>query len=138
LRTYAKIEALAYMLCLCLILACASTQLQGQVWTVDKEPAKNLKIVVKAEPGGKFAYVDKQNGSFLLKGLVPNTAYAITAICEEDNTKARVENVYINKGKNELQSNKMLILATHIEAPASADTSSPAEPGKGQAIPEKP
>lgn len=138
MRNYAKMEALVLMLWLCLVLACASTQLQGRVWTTEKEPAKNLKIVVKAEPGGKFAYVNKQSGGFVLKGLEPNTAYAITAICEEDNTRARVENVYINKGKNELQPNKMLILATHITPPASADTSSPAEPGKGRTIPEKP
>jgi len=138
LRNYAKIEALVFMMWLCLVLACASTQLQGRVWTTEKEPAKNLRIVVKADPGGKFAYVNKQNGSFVLKGLEPNTAYAITAVCEEDNTRARVENVYINKGKNELQPNKMLILATHITPPASADTSSPPDPGKGRTIPEKP
>ncbi len=138
MRNYAKIEALVLLMWSCLVFACASTQLHGQVWTPEKEPAKNRRIVVKAEPGGKFTYVDKQNGSFVLKGLEPNTAYAITAECEEDNTRARVENVYITKGRNELQSNKMLILATDIMAPASADTSSPAEPNKGRVIPEKP
>jgi len=136
LRDYARVKLTVLLLFLCFISACASTRLQGVVYTPDKERASG-KILIKAEPGGKSTWI-KEDGSFILKGLEPNTVYNVIAICEKDNTRAQVENVYIEKGKNELPENKMLILAVRIPTEAREDTSKAKDPGKGKVRPEKP
>jgi hypothetical protein len=136
LKDYVGAKLLVLLVFLCFLSACASTRLQGVVYTPDKERASG-KILIKAEPGGKSTWI-KEDGSFILKGLEPNTVYSIMAICETDNTRARVENVYIEKGKNDLPENKMLILAIRIPTEAIQDTSKDMDKGKGKVKPEKP
>ncbi|MFQ6033039.1 MAG: hypothetical protein ACE5K2_08980 [Candidatus Zixiibacteriota bacterium] len=131
------VRVIGLLVFLCFFSACAKTQLCGSVYTPDKEPARGLKVLIKAEPGGKSTRL-KEDGSFILKGLKPNTIYRIEAICEADNTRARVDNIYIEKGKNQLPENKMLILATHIPTEAREDTTKPIDPGKGRTVPENP
>lgn len=137
MKSYVETRVMILLLFLCLLSACAKNQLQGWVLTPEKEPAKGKKILIKADPGGKSTYV-KPDGSFILKGLEPSKVYTIIAICEADNTRARVDNIYINKGKTSLPENKMLILTTHLLAPPSEDTSKIEEPGKGRTVPEHP
>ncbi len=136
MKDYARVKLTVLLLLLCFISACASTRLQGVVYTPDKERATG-KILVIAEPGGKSTWI-KEDGSFILKGLEPNTVYDIIAICEKDNTRARVETVPIKKGNNELPENKMLILAVRIPTEAREDTSKIDPGSKGRPVPEPP
>lgn len=127
---------------LSLLAACSSTRLTGSVLTSEKEPAAGLEVLVTAEPGdgskGIKSTQMKPDGTFELKGLEPNTIYRVTAICEADNSRARVDNVFVTKGKNELPENKVLILAVHRPTPAIEDTSKGIESVKGKVIPENP
>jgi len=137
LKTCVVGNGIILLVLLSLLAACSSTRLSGSVLTSEKKPAAGLEVLIKAEPGGRSARM-KQDGSFVLKGLEPNTIYRITAICEADNSRARVDNIYVTKGKNELPENKMLILAIHKPTKAIEDTSKGIEQGKGKVIPENP
>jgi hypothetical protein len=137
LKSYVEAKAIIFLVFLSLLAGCAKTQLCGSVYTSDKEPVKGLKVQVKAEPGSKSTWV-KEDGSFCLKGLKPNTAYDIIAICETDNTRARADNVHVNKGNNTVPDNKMLILAIPIPTKAHEDTSEDIKEGPGRTVPEKP
>lgn len=140
MRNYAGVELTivgVLLLALSLFSGCAVTQLHGTIYTADKEPAKNLKILVKAEPGNRSTYTRK-DGSFILRGLEPNTAYSIIATCEADNTTVRVENIYIKKGKNLLPENKILILAIHKPAEPQEEPTEQINDDTGPTVPEKP
>jgi hypothetical protein len=142
LKTCAVGKRIIPVMLLSLLAACSSTRLTGSVLTAEKKPAAGMEVLIKAEPGdgskGTRSTRMKPDGTFDLRGLEPNTIYRITAICEADNTRARVDNIYVTKGKNELAENKMLILAVHKPTPAIEDTSKGIESGKGKVIPENP
>lgn len=138
LKSYVEAKVIIFLVFLSLLSGCAQTQLCGLVYTSDKEPVKGLKVQVKAEPGSKSTWV-KEDGSFCLKGLKPNTAYDIIAICETDNTRAWADNIHIDKGNNTLPDNKMLILAIPIPTEAHKDTTGKEiKEGPGRTVPEKP
>jgi len=140
LKIYQNLVAIIFGSFLCLVMACSSTMLRGTVLTSENQPATNLEIEVSAELDSeviKTTKVNKTNGIFILKGLEPNSSYKIIAECKKDETKAVAENVYINKGKNQLRSNK-LILPTHITPSAEKDTSSRIPPEQGTIVPDSP
>jgi preprotein translocase subunit SecF len=133
-KTYLYLLAIILSGWLCLVMACSSTMLRGTVLTADNRPGTNLEIKVSAELDShiiKTTKVNPKTGSFILKGLESNKSYKIIAECSKDETKAVAENVYLDKGKNELQSNKNLTLPIRTTAPASTDTSSPPPSDKG-------
>jgi hypothetical protein len=137
MKGYVKTGAIVLLVFWCSFSACSSTRLTGVVYTSDKQPARDTKILVRAEPGNQATWV-REDGSFELKGLEPEHVYTIIAVSEADNTEARVQRVHIEEGQNILAQNQMLILAVPITTSPSQDTSSIKNQGKGAVVPETP
>ena len=122
LKNQAEVGLAVFFLASCLLWGCAGTRLCGKVYDANQEPVTGRKIEVKAEPGNRSTWIE-EDGSFVLKGLKPDTTYSIIAICEADKTKSRVVGVYIRKGKNEFPEDKMLqVVCEGISTPAAEDT----------------
>jgi len=84
---------------------------------------RNAGIEVRAEPGGKSTAL-KKDGSFVLKGLQPYTAYDIIAVCLADKSQTQASNVYVQKGRNRLPESVRLRLVCNTEtSDAVGDTS---------------
>ena len=137
MKSYLKAYVAILLALVCFLSACSSTRLHGVVYTSDKQPARDSKILVRTESGSQAAWI-KEDGSFVLKGLEPKHVYTIIAVSEADNTEARVQGIFIEKGENVLAENKMLILAVPITTPPSQDTTGVKNQGKGTVIPETP
>ena len=138
MKSYLKAYVAILLALVCFLSACSSTRLHGVVYTSDKQPARDSRILVRAEPGNQATWV-KEDGSFELKGLERDHVYTIIAVSAADNTEARAQMVHIKKkGENTLAENQMLILAVPITTPPSQDTTGIKDQGKGTVVPETP